>query len=138
MAAKVPVHIISLEIFGCTQKREVADVELIEEPEDPFVSIIPEVSIMAVMTDRKTGEIPTRAKFITAQFSGTDHPATFTSVGKWKTPFHAYSDGVLDRVSRLDRSSQRVVLASLRSRFFHLCHYFLLTVTLTIVKCTTI
>lgn len=70
--------------------------------------------------------VPIFAELITAQFTDADFRIAFTSVGKLDTRFSFDSDGVLVLFPCLDAASQRVIPASLRLYFAHLCYYSLL------------
>lgn len=72
-----------------------------------------------VMDNQKT-EIPTLAKFLTAQTSYVDCRAAFVSAGIPDTCFNFDSDGVLVRVSPLFGASQRIVPTSLGLLIPHL------------------
>lgn len=118
--------IIPHQIFPCEPRTDMTNHEFNSELKAPLVPFMPEVYIMAGITDNKKVEILTLAEFITAQTSEAHCRAALTSVGKQNTHFNGDSDRGFVRASTLDSVSQRVVPASPRLFILHLGHYFLL------------
>lgn len=126
MSDEVPVLSISPRSLARVSATEEPDLETMKEPKGHFVPFLSEFCLLAGITDNEKAEIPTLSKFITAQSTDSGCRTASMPVGKPITLFRIDSDGVLVRVFSLGGASQRVVPATLRPRFPHLCHYSLL------------
>lgn len=120
---EVPVFAAPQAFQVCLPQTKITDFETIKRPKGPFVRFIPEVCIIADIKDNEKPEIPTFAEFISVLSTVVDCSSVLESIGKPNTRFNLKGDGVLLQLSPLDRASQRVGPAYVRSGFLHLRQY---------------
>lgn len=103
----------------------------------PCVRFIPELCMMAGITENVKAEIATLIEFINTQCICAELHAALVSMRRPNTRSHVGGYGVLVRSSSLYGALQQVVPASIRFLFLHHWYCNLLPVTLGSVACTT-
>lgn len=96
---EVLVPNIPQDVFTCALRTDITDLGFKEELKGPFVLFIPEVCLVAAITDNGKAEITSLAESISAQSTDAARCSAFASVGKSNTCFNVNSDGMLVRVS---------------------------------------
>lgn len=124
---EIPVLIISPKSVAHTPSTVEPELETIEKPKGVFETLIPEIGMIAGLTDIETAEIPILSEFIAVPSTGSDSGAAFEPVWKWNTDFIVKTDEMYVCVSFLDSAFLQVMPQIWRPSFLHFCRYSLLT-----------